>query len=77
MAAGNHPDDVPEPAPGQGHSGNRFSKYLRFARHRREQSRTAESAGNDDAASVPTDPEFETSTGWRPRVNPGGSTSQP
>ncbi|KAG8681452.1 hypothetical protein FRC11_001096, partial [Ceratobasidium sp. 423] len=43
MAAGNHPDDVPvEPAHGQGHSGNRFSKYLRFARHRREQSRSAE-----------------------------------
>ncbi|CAE6366484.1 unnamed protein product [Rhizoctonia solani] len=73
MAAGNHPDDVPaEPAQGHGHSGNRFSKYLRFARHRREQSR-------GEATSAPQapimDPEHETATHWRPRANPNGDES--
>ncbi|KAH7339751.1 hypothetical protein B0J17DRAFT_656622 [Rhizoctonia solani] len=76
MAAGNHPDDVPaEPAHGQGHSGNRFSKYLRFARHRREQARSAEGSTPSAAPQAPTDPEYETSTGWRPRANPGGNES--
>ncbi|CAE6522568.1 unnamed protein product [Rhizoctonia solani] len=72
MAAGNHPDDVPA-EPARGH-GNRFSKYLRFARHRREQSRSAE--GASAAPQTPVDPEHETSTHWRPRANPNESESQ-
>ncbi|CEL60770.1 hypothetical protein RSOLAG1IB_04009 [Rhizoctonia solani AG-1 IB] len=77
MAAGNHPDDVPqEPAHGHAHGGSRFSKYLRFARHRREQSRSAEAGSTPSAApQAPMDPEHETSTGWRPRVHPSGNES--
>ncbi|KAJ1304717.1 hypothetical protein OPQ81_005855 [Rhizoctonia solani] len=77
MAAGNHPDDVPaEPAHGPGHSGNRFSKYLRFARHRREQSRSVDGTSAPSAApQAPMDPDFETSTSWRPRAYPGGNES--
>ncbi|KAF8739881.1 RING-like zinc finger, partial [Rhizoctonia solani] len=75
MAAGNHPDDVPEEsAHGQAHSGSRFSKYLRFARHRREQSRSAEAGTTPSAVpQTPTDPDYETSAGWRPRAHPSGN----
>ncbi|KAF8757228.1 RING-like zinc finger [Rhizoctonia solani] len=75
MAAGNHPDDVPEEsAHGQAHGGSRFSKYLRFARHRREQSRSAEAGTAPSAVpQTPTDPDHETSAGWRPRAHPSGN----
>lgn len=78
MAAGNSPEDVlaDQPHSRGAHGANRFSKYLRFAqRHRRE--RTAQvgsDANNGSTESVraaPVDPEFERSTGWRPRVRTG------
>ncbi|KAG8745202.1 hypothetical protein FRC10_008514 [Ceratobasidium sp. 414] len=78
MAAGNSPEDAPAEHPhGRGQNPNRFSKYLRLARHRREQGRgQGDGSSNTSSDNVPMpvphiDPEHETSTGWRPRVRTG------
>ncbi|KAG8758604.1 hypothetical protein FRC12_009967 [Ceratobasidium sp. 428] len=77
MAAGNSPEDAPAEQPhGRGHNANRFSKYLRFARHRRDQGRgqgdRSINGSSDDVPRMPSaDPEHETSAGWRPRVRTG------
>ncbi|KAG9103469.1 hypothetical protein FRC06_010577 [Ceratobasidium sp. 370] len=76
MAAGNSPEQVPAEQPhARGQNPNRFSKYLRFARHRRAQGQEDRSNnGSSDNVPMPApqvDPEHETSIGWRPRVRTG------